>query len=63
MYVLKFQLLLPVCSGGDIAVAAIDRSAFAGLERYFAILTALGTHCGKHLALWSEAVAIISRTL
>jgi len=63
MYVLKFQLLLSVRSGGNVTVAAVDRSAFAGLERYFAILTTLGTHCGKHLALWSEAVAIISITL
>lgn len=63
MHVFKFQLLLPVRSDRNVTLAAIDRSAFAGLERYFAILTALGTHCGKHLALWSVAIAVVSITL
>ena len=63
MFVPKFQLLLPIRSDRNIAVAAIDRSAFTGLERYFAILAALGTHCGKHLALWSVAIAVVSITL
>jgi len=40
-----------------IAVAAIYRPAFTGLERYFGVFAALGTHRRIHLPLAPETIA------
>jgi len=56
----RLKLVLPVQSGFTVAVAAIYRSAFAGLKRDFGILSTLGAYRGEHLPLGSVAVATIS---
>jgi hypothetical protein len=40
-----------------VAVAAVNRPAFAGLKGHFGVLTALGAHGGEHLALPVAATA------
>ena len=50
-------------SGLTVAVAAVYRSAFAGLERDFGIFTTLGAYCGEHLPRGPVSVATITITL
>jgi len=59
----KVRLTLSVQSDRIVALTTIHRSTFTGLERYFGILTALGTYGGEHLASRPVAVAIVSGTL
>ncbi len=57
MYILKVKLTLSVLSDFIVALAAIHRSTFSGLERYFGLFATLGACCGEHLTLGSVAVA------
>jgi len=41
-----------------VAIAAIYRSAFTRLERYFCGFTTSGTHCGEHLTVEAASVAL-----
>jgi len=41
-----------------VALAAIYRSTFTGLERHFCVFTTLGTHCREHLASEAEVVSV-----
>jgi len=41
-----------------VALAAIYRSTFTGLERHFCVFAALGTHCREHLASEAEVVSV-----
>ncbi len=52
---------LSVQSDFAVAIATVNRSITAGFERYLGGFAALGTCCGKHLAL--EPVVAISVTL
>ena len=63
MYILKVKLALSVLSDFIVALAAIHRSTFSGLERYFGLLATLGACCGEHLTSGSVAVAATSVTL
>jgi len=58
-----FQAILALSARSDFSVtlAAIHRSTFTGLERYFGFLTALGAYGREHLAL--GPVAAIPVTL
>jgi len=38
-----------------VAVAAIYRSAFTRLKRYFSVFATLGAYCGKHFTAWPVA--------
>jgi len=42
-------------SDAAVAVAAVDGSVFAGLERDFGVFAALGAYCLEHLPPTSEA--------
>ena len=46
----KVNLNLPAHSGFIVALAAVNRSAFARLKRHLGILATLGAYCGEHLA-------------
>lgn len=61
MCVFRFKLMLSVQSGLSVAVATINWSSFAGLERHFGFFAALGTYHGVHLP--RGPVAAISVTL
>ena len=56
-----FQISLSCWSDFAIAIAAVDRSVTAGLERYFGVFATLGTDYGKHLA--GSPVAAIPEAL
>ena len=62
MYILKVKLTLSVLSDFIVALAAIHRSTFSGLERYFGLFATLGACCGEHLTSGSVAVAATSVT-
>ena len=47
-------------AGLSVTVAAIYRSAFAGLERDFSVLATLSTYCREHLPLRPVAITTIS---
>jgi hypothetical protein len=59
MHVLKVKGLSTQASLG-VAVAAIYRSAFAGLKRDFGFFATLGAYCREHLPLRPVAIATIS---
>ena len=61
MYILRVKMALSVRSDFAVAFTTIDRSVFAGLERYFGVFATFGAYCGEHLA--SVSVATVSRTL
>ena len=63
MYVIKSQIALLTLFGLIVALAAINRSAFAWLKGYFGLFTTLGTYYGEHSALGSVARISVTRFL
>ncbi len=60
MYVFKSKLAGSAQSDLIVAIAAIHRSIFAGLEWHLSSFTTLGAYRRKHFALRPVAIAIIS---
>jgi hypothetical protein len=59
VYVLKSKLAGSAQSDLIVAIAAIHRPIFTGLEWYLGSFSTLGTYRREHLALGPVAVAII----